>query len=418
MTKEAYLNNKTFCMLPWTHLHMWPNGETYPCCLADSRMPIGSSHDNTIQELWNNDKMKAIRNNMLEGRESLECRRCYEQEKSGIQTLRMSSNKEFADHWWKVEETEPDGSAGMVNMAYLDIRFSNLCNLRCRTCGPNFSTSWYDDHVKMHGDPGIPQLLKVGKDMDTFFKELEPMLLDVEKVYFAGGEAIITEEHYRVLDYWLHHKMTDVKLSYTTNFTNMRFKKKTIFEYWNSFETVEVAASLDGNHERGEYLRKNLKWDRVVQNRKDMMEQCPNVSFWITPTVSIFNVFNVAEFHKEWVDLGLLEPENFRINPLLDPEFYRTQCLPRKCKKMVEQKYLEWIKELRQYGSRVDKVISDYESLIHFMWEEDKTHHLTVFFDKVIQLDKLRGESFFDTYTEFAKLKEYYFKNDFWKNRG
>ena len=70
MTKEAYLNNKTFCMLPWTHLHMWPNGETYPCCLADSRMPIGSSHDNTIQELWNNDKMRAIRNNMLEGRES------------------------------------------------------------------------------------------------------------------------------------------------------------------------------------------------------------------------------------------------------------------------------------------------------------------------------------------------------------
>lgn len=85
---------------------------------------------------------------------------------------------------------------------------------------------------------------------------------------------------------------------------------------------------------------------------------------------------------------------------------------------MVEQKYLEWIKELRQYGSRVDKVISDYESLIHFMWEEDKTHHLTVFFDKVIQLDKLRGESFFETYTEFAKLKEYYYKNDFWKNRG
>ena len=39
---------------------MWPNGDTYPCCLADSRMPIGSSHDNTIQELWNSDKMKAL----------------------------------------------------------------------------------------------------------------------------------------------------------------------------------------------------------------------------------------------------------------------------------------------------------------------------------------------------------------------
>jgi len=415
--KDLFLNNKTFCMLPWTHMHMWPNGDTYPCCLADSRMPIGSSHDNTIQELWNSDKMKALRNAMLEGRESQECRRCYEQEKSGLQTLRISSNKEFADHWWKVEETEEDGSAGLVNMAYLDIRFSNLCNLRCRTCGPNFSTSWYDDHVKMHGDPGIPQLLKVGKDMDTFFKELEPMLLDVEKVYWAGGEAIITEEHYRVLDYWLHHKMTDVRLNYTTNFTNMRFKKKSIFEYWKAFDHVVVAASLDGNHSQGEYLRKNIKWDVVVQNRKDMMKECPDVDFWITPTVSIFNSYNVVDFHREWVNLGLLKPQNCRLNPLLDPEFYRIQCLPRKLKREVEEKYRDWMKELEQYP-HTDRIIHDYESIIHFMWEEDKTSLLTVFFDKVNQLDHIRSENFFETYKEFSKLKEYYYKNDFWKNRG
>ena len=76
--KERYLNSKVFCMLPWVHMHLWPNGDTYPCCLAESRMPVGNSHKNSLQELWNNKNMKNLRNNMLQGRESLECRRCYE----------------------------------------------------------------------------------------------------------------------------------------------------------------------------------------------------------------------------------------------------------------------------------------------------------------------------------------------------
>ena len=94
----------------------------------------------------------------------------------------------------------------------------------------------------------------------------------------------------------------------------------------------------------------------------------------------------------------------------------RTQCLPRKCKKMVEDKYREWMEELKQYPD-TERIIHDYESLIDYMWKDDKTHELGNFFDRVNQLDKLRGESFLDTFTEYEKLKEYYLSNDFWKNR-
>ena len=86
-------------------------------------------------------------------------------------------------------------------------------------------------------------------------------------------------------------------------------------------------------------------------------------------------------------------------------------------KREVEEKYRDWMKELEQYP-HTDRIIHDYESIIHFMWEEDKTSLLTVFFDKVNQLDHIRSENFFETYKEFSKLKEYYYKNDFWKNRG
>jgi len=417
MNKKQYLNNKTFCMLPWTHMHMWPNGDTYPCCLGDSRMPVGSSHKNTMQEIWNDEPMRKLRKNMLAGKKSPECRRCYEQEEHGINTLRISSNKEFADHWNKVEETEEDGSAGMINMAYLDIRFSNFCNLRCRTCGPNFSTSWYNDHVKLYGDPGIPQLLKVNDDDDKFFKELEPMLLDVEKVYFAGGEAIITEEHYRVLDYWLHHNMRNVKLEYTTNFTKMRFKKKTIFEYWNEFYRVNVAASLDANWSRGEYLRKNLNWEDIIQNRKDMMKESPHVEFWITPTVSAYNAFNLPDFHKEWIEEELLKPENFRVNPLLDPEFMRIQILPYAYKQDISNKYESHIEYLKQFDN-TQQVQKDFKGLISYMWEDNKTKLIDQFLKQTKLLDNLREENFADIYPELRDIKIKYYELDFWAGRG
>lgn len=415
MTKDDYLNNSTFCMLPWTHMHMWPNGDTYPCCLGDSRMPVGSVHKNSMQEIWNDKPMRKLRTNMLTGVKSPECRRCYEQEEHGVQTLRMSSNKEFAHHWDKVEETEEDGSAGQVNMAYLDIRFSNFCNLRCRSCGPNFSTSWYQDHVKLYGDPGIPQLLKVNDDADKFFKDLEPMLLEVEKVYFAGGEAIITEEHYRVLDFWIKHNMKDIKLEYTTNFTKMRFKQKSIFEYWNSFDKVNVAASLDASWERGEYLRKNLTWSDIVQNRRDMIKESPHVEFWITPTVSVYTAYNLPDFHKEWIEEGLLKPENFRINPLLDPEFMRIQVLARKHKREVEQKYRDHIEYLKQFDC--PQVINDFEGLISYMWEQKRTDNVSTLIKQTEAVDRIRNENWREVFPEIADLQEQSSRVDFWRNR-
>ena len=122
------LKSKTFCMLPWTHMHMWPAGTTYACCMADPDIPIGNTQEQSIQEIWNGDRMKELRLNLLKGEKDPICRRCHELEDNNVWTLRKSSNSNFKNHIDKVKETAEDGSAGDVNLAYMDIRFSNLCN--------------------------------------------------------------------------------------------------------------------------------------------------------------------------------------------------------------------------------------------------------------------------------------------------
>lgn len=399
-----HLNKKHFCILPWIHMHIWPVGTVYPCCMAHPEGVLGSTKNSTLKEIWNDQPMRELRLKMLKDEPSSMCRRCYELERNGMMTLRKASTNNFQHHFDKTEKTNPDGSLDEMTMEYMDIRFSNICNLKCRSCGPQFSSNWFEDHKKQFGDPGHPAILRVRDNMTEFMSELMPLLDTVEKVYWAGGEPLITEEHYTILDYWISKNMNHIKMDYTTNFSQMHFKKKSIYDYWNSFDSVRVAASLDANHERGEYLRKNIVWSKIVQNRKDMIRECPNAYFEVTPTVSVYNVFNLPDFHREWIEDGLVRPNNFRINLLLDPEYMRIQILPDEMKKDVSAKYEKHIQYLEQFkGTKT--VIENFKNILHYLYEDKKNNKVSIWLNKTSALDNIRSEEVFKIFPELRSIQ-------------
>ena len=68
LTEEEFrklTHSETFCMLPWMHMHAFPDGRVYPCCLADYWHPVGDLRKNTMREVWNQDGYKTMRSNML-----------------------------------------------------------------------------------------------------------------------------------------------------------------------------------------------------------------------------------------------------------------------------------------------------------------------------------------------------------------
>ena len=71
--KYKLTQSKYFCMIPWIHMHAFPTGQAYPCCLSDSNHPIGNLHTNTIREVWNSPAYKEIRSNMMIEKECKEC---------------------------------------------------------------------------------------------------------------------------------------------------------------------------------------------------------------------------------------------------------------------------------------------------------------------------------------------------------
>ena len=405
--KELLIDSDTFCMMPWLHIHAFPDGRAYPCCFALDKYPVGDLNKNSMVEVFNNDTMKGIRNNMLANKTSKQCTKCYDQEQSGFFSLRLSSNKHFGHNIGMVDNTQPDGTADFV-IKYWDIRFSNLCNLACRSCGTWFSSNWYEDHKKLTGlPPNHAKVMRVGRSSDDIWTQMLDQFDHVEQFYFAGGEPIIMEEHYRILKELDRRKMYHVRLIYNTNFTKTRFKDIDILELWNKFDSVSIGASLDAEGKRGELMRKGTVWEEVVANRRRMLQVCPQVDFYISSTVGLINALHIPDFHRNWVDQGLLKPQDFNFNLLQFPYPQRIDLLPESYKQKVKEKYekhLEWLKPL----DHLTRATKGYESGLDYMMRRNNSKDLGQFKDIMKKLDLIRDE---DMLTVFPELQELYEKN-------
>jgi organic radical activating enzyme len=409
LDKEKYLltESKTFCMYPWVHIHAYPTGDAYPCCMSNMNSCIGNTQQNTLEKIWNSTGMKDIRVNMLNDQPSLACNNCYEKESAGFFSGRMSANKHHGHHIDKVRNTKEDGTLTQFEMSYWDIRFSNLCNLSCRSCGHIFSSSWYQDQAKLAGGDWKSKnkvLNYAGRTETDIWEQLIPHLDYVEQIYFAGGEPLLMAEHYNILDELERRGRFNVRLIYNTNFTHVRLKDRTVFDYWKRFDSVSVGASLDDMGARAEYIRKGTVWAEVEANRRQMLEICPEVDFYISPTLSILNAHNICDFHRYMVDQGLINPQDLNVNVLQDPVHLRIDIATPEYKAILRQKFeqhLEWLRPRDPLG----RATVGFESSINFMIGIDNTAYLPKFWQRMQELDQLRGENILDVIPELAALK-------------
>ena len=411
--RELLLENTSFCMLPWVHQHAYPDGRVYPCCLADYWHPLGDLRKNTMQEVWNQDGYKEIRRNMLEGKSCKECTKCYEQENSGFFSMRYDANRNYGHHIDEIDATKADGEHPDFKIRYWDVRFSNLCNFRCRSCGPIFSSNWYNDHIKLYNK--VPDVL--GRDMarveyaagdeNAMLEQMEPHIPHLEQVYFAGGEPLIMKEHYYLLDRLIAEGKTDVRIHYNTNFSELAYKDQHVFEYWKHFKNVSVGASLDASGARAELMRKGTDWQQAIENRRRMMAEVPHVDFYVSATISAMNVLHVLDFHKEWVDLGFIKPKDFNVNICQGPSWYRIDIFPEEFKKSViepaYQNHLKWLVP----QDELKRASSGFQSAINFLHSTDNVKEWQRFKVEVDNLDRIRNENFWELFTEFSTLKDY-----------
>jgi hypothetical protein len=401
--------NPAFCMYPWIHLHTTPEGKAAPCCIAKSceeEDGIGDSRTQSLMDLVNSEKMKKLRLDMLAGIKNEECRKCYWHEESGIRSSRQAANADY-DHTFNevIDYTNlEDGSLTNFEMKYFDIRFSNICNFKCRTCGAAYSSQWENEDLKhkMIGKP-VPK-----NNNPQFLKDVIEQIPYMEVAYFAGGEPLITEEHYILLEEMIKQKKTNIQLRYNTNLSNFKYKDKDLLALWKRFDyKVSIYASIDHFGERAEYIRHGTDWGKVESNFLLALKQ-PFIDIQMNTVVSVFNFVTLLEFYQYLLDKHLLKPEcyTYSLFNTASPEYLTSQILPLHLKEAGKAKLHLAIAMMNKFKFREDQVqqlVNTYNWVdTKHGWEEQKL----MFRNEVRRLDAIRGENFVKVFPELADMLE------------
>jgi sulfatase maturation enzyme AslB (radical SAM superfamily) len=164
--------------MPFNHLHLDPDGGARICCIAsesiqDNGRPV-SLYTHRVEDIWRSTYMRDVRRAMLQGKPLKTCEQCYQYESVGAVSFRdifnQSSNySSFPAEFFTAEASDLPLGRGMEDEAvarqHLDadlvdgpprwyqILLGHHCNLKCRMCGSDLSSSIEADPVHSRWTP-------------------------------------------------------------------------------------------------------------------------------------------------------------------------------------------------------------------------------------------------------------------------
>ncbi len=405
--KKHLIESKTFCLVPWTHVHTTPTGVAAPCCISESCasvIGIGDAKRQSLMSLVNSRKMNQLRLDMIAGIKNPECSKCHRHEDQGVTSFRQMMNEELKEYF--VEATTPtnkDGSLEEFKMKYFDIRFNNICNFKCRTCGSSFSTQWEQEDLKA----GVGHAKIIPKNNNkSFLNDVIEQVDNFKVAYFAGGEPLITEEHYILLEEMIKRKKTDIVLRYNTNLSNLKFKDKDLLSLWKHFTNrVDIYASIDHYGERAEYIRHGTDWGVVETNFK-IAKQTSFISVQMNTVLSVFNYLTIYEFYDYLIKKGLYDPSDqiYTLYNMATPPHLTCHILPPELKAIGKEKMEKAITLLKDNKFSYPQVKQLTESAQWTQATNTWDQYKHEFKREVRRIDKLRNENFRTTFPELADL--------------
>lgn len=413
--------SKTFCMHPFTGLATREDGAIKVCCRSH---PIGNIQCQSLEEAWNNKTMKRIRQQVLTNIRPPECEPCFSLEDQGVESLRQRHISGVIPEarinlYPNALDSLNDDFSMSYEIATMELKLNNLCNLKCRMCHPGDSTSWNDWNVikEYYKDSGQAiyniveennlerkPLLDKFENNPKFWESLEKNLPHFRRVEFAGGEPLMDPQHYRILD-MLKPYGHQIEIKYATNGTTLGISKgRTVHDYWPHFRSVAVNVSIDGIGDSYNYIRGNSDWNLIVQNVQEI-QKIPNVSRVVgAVAVQVSNVLILDKMVEHFLDkLGIV----FYTNIVNYPTVLSPKVLPPKLKALAIQRLQEVsyrvkdFKLVKENPILLDITLGQIKGVINLLNAKDDSHLWNDCVDFNRKLDITRDQSFTDVTPEF-----------------
>lgn len=338
------MNNIT-CQAINSAVTLLPDGNIAPCCII-------KNYSKPVSRLGDNDRFSDIKNNFP----GSTCDKCVKY-----------------NHYYKNFEKY----SGNKGVEFLDVRNNNLCNLKCRHCGPTFSSSW----AKEIGQEEI----FVNTNFDS---QLTSVLTEnLKDIYFAGGEPLLNPDHWKILSILINNGLSNnISLMYTSNLTTLKYKDTDVFGMWKNFKKVTVNASIDGVGKSFDYMRSNASWQDFDKNIDLIINQKQtNLDVGLAVTLSILNIW----FLEDILDYAKTKNLPVSLVQLTDPHYFTLNVMP---DDMIESS-LSIIEKCKIKNPNLSRQL---ESAKNTVKNNDDKGSFMQMISTVLLADKIRNENLFD----------------------
>jgi MoaA/NifB/PqqE/SkfB family radical SAM enzyme len=255
-------NHSTYCAFPYemysvdTQFGIWR-----PCPRIDY-LPLQDGRFN------GHERLVELRENLQNGMRDPLCSRCWTDEERGVKSYRQVLKQDYFDERFLKKE--------IPSPKILEIKFSNICNLKCVFCSSLCSSLW-EREIPLEKKPlSRSESQQLEEDIMNY---LDLHYNNIQVIQIFGGEPVLHDGFFKVLDYLIlqGEKSVGKTLSLSTNlfFPPKLFSKLT--RYIEKLLAVGVKfffrVSIDGVGDKGEYLRTGLDWESFERNFIELSRQ-------------------------------------------------------------------------------------------------------------------------------------------------
>jgi len=227
------------------------------------------------------------------------CHLCGTIEKNGAQSERIKYLIDFSPEQLIKFEQDKKPADLQVGM-----KFSNRCNLACRSCN-SFDSSYWSEKMRVPSEPGLDVDIS---DNDMYWQQMTAMILDKHSqtdnfiLHPIGGETMLQAGFIKLLDW-----MIDQGLAATTSIritTSLVVNLEELRDKLLQFRNIFFLASIDSINENYHYVRWPAKFSKVQSSLDEFLYVRKNYpgkyDLLITPVFSLNNIFYIVEWLDYW----------------------------------------------------------------------------------------------------------------------
>jgi len=203
--------SSSFCLAKWNmvSLHL-TNGKTHSCYHPPT-------HDIPLEGLAENPGLLHNTPQKIQEREK----------------MRKGERPSGCSYCWRIETNKTLDKT--ITPAYVEVNFNQACNFKCVYCSPHLSTSWQEEVEKFgpyilkdaaHNDLNalteyglMPKKMAIKNNpyVEAFWKWWPELYKTLKIFRMTGGEPLMDNNTFKVLDYVYENPNPELELSITSN---------------------------------------------------------------------------------------------------------------------------------------------------------------------------------------------------------